>query len=117
MAASSVCGSTYVAGVPSTDRKAPPNFRTFFEARCKQWADRVIINEPVPEPAAWDDRQEVTYGRLLELAYDLAAWLRERGVKAGDKVAIGGHNSSGWVTSFVAIHLLGAVPVCLNSTL
>lgn len=59
----------------------------------------------------------MTYGELLAHAYKLAAWLREQGVGAGDRVAVGGHNSSGWITSFVAAHLIGAVPVCLNSTL
>jgi long-subunit acyl-CoA synthetase (AMP-forming) len=43
--------------------------------------------------------------------------MREQGLDIGDKIAISGHNSSGWVTSFVAAHFIGAVPVCLNSTL
>jgi len=77
----------------------------------------VVINEPVPEPAGYDDRRDVTFGQLLERAYVLAAWLREQGVDVSDRVAIGGINSSGWVTSFVAANLIGAVPVCLNSTL
>lgn len=101
----------------AADSQAPKTFREFFEERCQHWADRVAINEPVPEPAAPDDRREVTYGQLLENAYALAAWLRERGIRASDKVAVGGHNSSGWVTSFLACHLIGAVPVLLNSTL
>lgn len=83
----------------------------------KKWSDRVIVNEPVPEPADYDARQEVTYGQMLDNSYRLAAWLRERGVGQGDRVAVGGHNSSMWLTAFVAVNFLGAVPVCLNSTL
>lgn len=84
----------------------------------KRWSDRVIANEPDPRPnAAYDDRVEITYGKMLDNAYALAGWMRERGVKAESKVAIGGHNSIGWITTYVAINLLGAVPVCLNSTL
>lgn len=83
----------------------------------KHWADRVIVNEPVPEPAEYDARQEMTYGRMLEESYRLAAWLRERGVGPADRVAVGGHNSTGWLIAFLATNFLGAVPVCLNSTL
>jgi acyl-CoA synthetase (AMP-forming)/AMP-acid ligase II len=83
----------------------------------KHWADRTIIDEPVPDSAEYDDRQRFTYGQILESAYKLAGWMREQGVDVGDRVAVGGNNSSGWVTSFVAAHLLGAVPVLLNSTL
>lgn len=80
--------------------------------------ERIIVNEPDPSPgAAYDDRREISYGKMLDDAYELAGWMRERGVKAVDKVAIGGINSIGWVTAYVAINLLGAVPVCLNSTL
>lgn len=83
----------------------------------KKWSDRVIVNEPVPEPADYDARQEVTFGQMLDDSYRLAAWLRERGVGPTDRVAIGGHNSSYWLTAYVAVNFLGAVPVCLNSTL
>lgn len=98
-------------------KNAPPDFRTFFEGVMQQWAERVLVNEAVPEPAEYDARQDVTYGQALDNAYALAAWLREQGVGRADRVAIGGPNSSYWLTAFVAISLLGAVPVCLNSTL
>ncbi|KAL1405668.1 hypothetical protein Q8F55_009307 [Vanrija albida] len=97
-------------------KHAPASFREFLEDRLNRYSDRVIINEPVPEPAEYDDRRDVTYGELLAHAYKLAAWLREQGIRSGDRVAVGGQNSSGWITSFVAAHFLGAVPVCLNST-
>ncbi|BEJ16856.1 hypothetical protein CspHIS471_0602570 [Cutaneotrichosporon sp. HIS471] len=98
-------------------KHAPPDFRTFFEGSMKKWSDQVLTNEPVPEPAEYDARQDVTYGQALDNAYRLAAWLREKGVGKGDRVAVSGINSSAWLTSFVAVNLLGAVPVCLNSTL
>lgn len=81
-----------------------------------KWQKRVAINEPVPG-GEYDDRRDVTYAQLRDDALRVAGWLREQGIGAGDKVAIGGHNSSGWITSFIATHLVGGVPVCLNSTL
>jgi acyl-CoA synthetase (AMP-forming)/AMP-acid ligase II len=47
----------------------------------------------------------------------LAGWMREQGVRTGTAVAIGGPNSTEWVVAFIATHLIGAVPVLLNSTL
>lgn len=59
----------------------------------------------------------MTYAQLRDDAFRVGGWLLEQGVRPGDKVAIGGHNCSGWIVSFIAAHLIGAVPVCLNSTL
>lgn len=99
--------------------QVPKTFRDFFHERLTRWGyDRVAVNEPDTRPnAAYDDRVEISYGKMLDVAYDLAGWMRERGVKAGTFVAIGGTNSIGWLTTYVAINLLGAVAVCLNSTL
>lgn len=82
------------------------------------WSDRVMVNEPNPLPGAhYDDRRDITYGQMLADGYRLAGWMREQGVGPATRVAIGGTNSIGWLTSFTAVNLLGAVPVCLNSTL
>jgi len=81
------------------------------------WADREFLSAPLPEPAAYDDRENVTFAQVYERALDFAAWLRSVGVKQGSRVALGGLNSIGWVVAFTALHLLGAVPVLLNSTL
>lgn len=80
-------------------KHVPATFRAYFEERMKHYADRVIVNEPDPRPtAAYDDRREITYGHMLENCYNLGAWMRERGIQPGDKVAVGGINSIGWLT-------------------
>lgn len=43
--------------------------------------------------------------------------MRSLGVKLGDRIAIGGLNSTGWVVSWLGSLLIGAVPVLLNCTL
>lgn len=76
-----------------------------------------MLSSPLPEPADFYDREYFTFGQVHDKAIRLAAWLRENGVQQGSRVAVGGANSTGWVVSFVAILILGAVPVLLNSTL
>jgi len=100
----------------------------------KQWADREFVSSPLPEPSDFDARETLTYKQVYDRAVQIAAFLRGQGVKAHDRVAVGGANSSGcvlsglcfwwallttlsWVISFVAAHLLGAVPVMLNNAL
>jgi acyl-CoA synthetase (AMP-forming)/AMP-acid ligase II len=76
-----------------------------------------MLSSPVPEPADFYAREYVTFGQVHERALRLAGWLREHGVVQGSRVSVGGANSTGWVVAFTAVHLLGAVPVFLNSTL
>lgn len=92
--------------------KQPPHFRAFLLAQLDRFADRDLVSSPEGKA-----RETSTYGDVHARAVTLAAWLRGRGLRAGSRVAIGGLNSTEWVVAFVAVHLLGAVPVLLNSTL
>jgi acyl-CoA synthetase (AMP-forming)/AMP-acid ligase II len=76
-----------------------------------------MVSSPLPEPAAYDDREHVTYGEVYDRAVQYGAWLRTKGVGYGDRVAVGGGNNTGWIVSWLAILLIGASPVLLNATL
>lgn len=43
--------------------------------------------------------------------------MRSLGIKLDDSVAVGGANNTGWVVSWLACLIIGAVPVLLNATL
>ncbi|TXT07528.1 hypothetical protein VHUM_03248 [Vanrija humicola] len=93
-------------------KNQPPHFRAFLLAQLGRFAERDLLSSP-----RGDGRERATYADVRARAVTLAAWLRSRGLRAGARVAIGGLNSTEWVVAFVAAHLLGAVPVLLNSTL
>ncbi len=62
------------------------------------------------------DRQEIlTFEQLKSRAQDFALWLiRDRGIGAGDKVAILGKNRADWGVALWGIILAGAVPVLID---
>lgn len=93
----------------------PKNYREYLLPRMEKWADRVMFDAPKADPNPNNERESVTYGEVLQQAYTLAAWLRERGAGVGTRVAIVGFNAIQWGVSFVAIHLIGAAPVIVNA--
>jgi len=95
----------------------------------EKWGDKEYISEPLPEPAPVTQRRTVTFAQVYDASLRWAGWMREQGVRTGDKVAIGGRNSSrlvdcggvlltgSWLSVYYATCILGAVPVLLNTTL
>lgn len=61
------------------------------------WTPREAVSDPVPEPSDFYARRHTTYGQMYGLALQMGAWLREQGVKQGERVGLGGLNSMGWV--------------------
>lgn len=53
------------------------------------------MSAPLPAPAPETARERATYGQLYERAVKLGAWLKTKGVKRGEKVALGGANNTG----------------------
>jgi long-chain acyl-CoA synthetase len=53
----------------------------------------------------------VTYGESAQIIRQIHCYLRESGVKKGDKIAILGRNSSNWAISFLAVSGYGGVTV------
>lgn len=56
-----------------------------------------------------------TYGGAHQQVTAVAAWLVERGVKKGDRVAVGMRNYPEWAMAHWAIQCIGAVTVSLNA--
>jgi long-chain acyl-CoA synthetase len=59
--------------------------------------------------------QILTYGEVDRQVRSLATWMSERGVRAGDRVAIGMRNYPEWAVAFWAAQCIGAVVVSLNA--
>jgi long-chain acyl-CoA synthetase len=53
----------------------------------------------------------VTYGESAQIIRQIHCYLRESGVRKGDKIAILGRNSSNWAISFLAVSGYGGVTV------
>ncbi|WVQ80363.1 hypothetical protein IAT38_002468 [Cryptococcus sp. DSM 104549] len=102
----------------------PPHYHRWIIDQMLYWDDRLFLSAPVPIPggaAAYnpdiDPREHLTFREALTRALRLAAWMRSRGLGAGSRVVIGGGNYSGWVLSWIAVHLIGGVGVLLNAWL
>ena len=67
--------------------------------------------------ALFVDDTKITYGSILKNADQLAAYLRDKGVKKGDKVALFLRNSPEFIYSIFAISKLGAILVPINTFL
>jgi len=61
------------------------------------------------------DDVTITYGGAHQQVTAVAAWLVERGVKKGDRVAVGMRNYPEWAMAHWAIQCIGAVTVSLNA--
>jgi long-chain acyl-CoA synthetase len=59
--------------------------------------------------------ERITYGEHFRRVAALAHLLTERGIRRGDRVAIGMRNYPEWVMSFWACQAIGAVAVTLNA--
>ncbi|BEI82218.1 hypothetical protein CcaverHIS002_0300860 [Cutaneotrichosporon cavernicola] len=92
-------------------------FRQLIMERMQANAANPFLSSPVPDPEPFHAREALTHGETLERAIRIAAILRDHGVGVGSRVAVGGTNCTGWVLAFIALHLLGAVPVLLNNGL
>jgi long-chain acyl-CoA synthetase len=61
------------------------------------------------------DDVTTTYGGAHQQVTAVAAWLAKRGVKKGDRVAVGMRNYPEWAMAHWAIQCIGAVTVSLNA--
>jgi len=97
---------TTVVGVPmKVYANAPTSMRAVFEST-GAFADREFL--------VYDD-ERWTYGDLHARVRALAHLLHERGIRKGDRVAIGMRNYPEWVVAFWACQAIGAVAVTLNA--
>ncbi|BEI94560.1 uncharacterized protein CcaverHIS019_0701320 [Cutaneotrichosporon cavernicola] len=98
-------------------KHTPHDFATFIRGNMERWSTNEFLSTPIAAPEPFEARESVTFGEAYDQAASIAALLRERGIGVGDRVAIGGVNSAGWVVSCLGVQLLGAVPVLLNNGL
>ena len=76
-------------------------------ARMQTYGERTFVVE---------DEKRITYAQGYAQAAALAALLRdEYGVKAGDRVGINMRNRLEWMTGFMALSALEAIPALINS--
>ncbi|KAL1405725.1 hypothetical protein Q8F55_007395 [Vanrija albida] len=97
--------------------RTPASFPAFVRANFAKYADNVLVSSPIAAPEPYEAREVLTFAQVYDAAVRLGAVLREQGAGVGARVAIGGTNCTGWVVVFVAVHLIGAVPVLLNNGL
>ena len=64
--------------------------------------------------ALFVDDEKITYGHILESADRLAAFLADKGVKKGDKIALFLRNSPEFIYTIFAASKLGAIVVPIN---
>jgi long-chain acyl-CoA synthetase len=94
------------AGYPQrVYRNAPPSLRAVLEATMAQGDKPFLIYED----------EVITYAEHLRRVGALARRLLERGVRKGDRVAIGMRNYPEWSVAFWACQAIGAVVVALNA--
>jgi long-chain acyl-CoA synthetase len=95
-----------VAGVPMrVYAQAPASLRDVL-LTTRQFAEREFL--------VYED-ERITYGEHFRRVAALAHLLTERGIRRGDRVAIGMRNYPEWVISFWACQAIGAVVVTLNA--
>lgn len=83
-----------------------------FENYAVLW-DSIAQRRPDRPAIATADRT-ITYGELEQQASSVAAWLGDRGVSAGSRVAFFLHNTPEYIVALYACLKLEAVPVSLN---
>src|SRR5689334_9862677 len=90
----------------------PFGARDFLDRAATVYADRVgVIDEPDQPARSW---QQLSYGRVGELARAQAAGLDALGVPQGARVAIVSHNSARLLTAFFGVSGYGRVLVPVN---
>jgi acyl-CoA synthetase (AMP-forming)/AMP-acid ligase II len=86
-------------------QKAPPAFRDVLLST-RQFGDRLFLIY---------ESEQMTFEEHFRKVAALATFLREKGVRKGDRVAIGMRNYPEWLVAFWAAQAIGAVVVALNA--
>lgn len=86
-----------------------PTIPELFLMSESKYADNVAFS--VFEP----DKKVITYRQAKEYIFNIASYLRDNGIKEGDKVALNGKNSPEWALSYFGILTSGAVVVPIDN--
>ena len=74
----------------------------------------IDLGKDLDKIAIIDDTSSVTYKELHHMSNYYAKSLQDRGYRAGDRIAVIGLNSIGYVAAYLGILKLGAVAVLIN---
>lgn len=88
-----------------------PTLQEMFEITATRYPERNAFT--VFEP----DRITLTYAEALAQVKTTALWLKEQGVKKGDKIVVSGKNSPEWAVAFFAAGFADAVVVPIDCAL
>ena len=99
-----------------------PTISKLFDDAVAEHHDRIALRMPIPKERKHGRGidlilNEVSYGRLGEMAGRFSAALTGMGVSPGDRVALISKPRAAWATSFFAILRCGAVVVLLDPEL
>ena len=84
-----------------------PSINALLAEKAKENGDKVWLE--------FQDGRSFTYQETYDQSLQLAAGMKEKGVRGGDHVAIFALNSPEWILSYFAVLLLGAIPVTVNT--
>ena len=74
----------------------------------------IDLDKDLDKIAIIDDTCSVTYRQLHHMSNYYAKSLQDKGYRAGDRIAIIGLNSIGYIAAYLGILKLGAVAVLIN---
>ncbi|MCR9145269.1 MAG: AMP-binding protein [bacterium] len=88
---------------------SPKNIGAYIRYQCNLYEDLNALSF-----MRKDRRREITFGKLLQLADQIALGMRQRGLRSGQRVCIIGATSPEWLLAFSATQLAGAVDVAFE---
>jgi len=88
-----------------------PTLTQNFLMTLERFPDRICFTKFTPE------RFSLTYKEVYQYLINVSSYLRECGLKKGDKVAINGRNSIEWGIAYLSVNFAGGVVVPLDNQL
>src|SRR5882757_4542815 len=82
-----------------------PNLLSLFDEFSRYGGDVAAVQRRGYRRESW------TYGKLATIAFGFAHYLKQRGIRTGDRVLLWGSNSAEWMAAFWGCLLRGAVVV------
>ncbi len=85
-----------------------PNLLSLFDEFSRYGGDVAAVQRRGYRRESW------TYGKLVTIAFGFAHYLKQRGIRTGDRVLLWGSNSAEWMAAFWGCLLRGAVVVPID---
>src|SRR6266404_8013699 len=85
-----------------------PNLLSLFDEFSRYGGDVAAVQRRGYRRESW------TYGKLATIAFGFAHYLKQRGIRTGDRVLLWGSNSAEWMAAFWGCLLRGAVVVPID---